>query len=154
MFNLNNRLLLVLRGVPGCGKSSFAKYLECLVQSAEDGKLLCQEGNGCTICSADNFFTEKYGYYNWNAAEIGVAHNYCRTKCENAMNDGIELIIIDNVNAKVSDFSFYIDKAKEYGYSYTSLVVENRNETKNIHGVNEKTLIKQELSIRNSLKLL
>jgi len=44
--------LVIVRGLPGAGKSSFAKLL------------------GSAICTADDYFI-KNGKYNWTASKIG-----------------------------------------------------------------------------------
>jgi uridine kinase len=138
------KVCVILRGVSGSSKSTFANYLE----------FLGRENFDVTICSADDYFYEKYGEYKWNAAELGAAHNFCQTNFNNALSLNHNLVVVANTNTKESDFKYYLDKAQESGYTVFSLVVEKRFEGgDNGHNVPAETLSKMENNIKSSLKL-
>jgi len=139
-----NRVVIILRGVSGGGKSTFANYLECMMDDRYDS----------VVCSADDYYILKYGSYQWNAEEIGKAHEYCRHKFEVSLIDGYNLVIVANTNTAEKEFSWYKETAEKYSYNVFSLIVENRHGGINQHDVPEQTLNKQAQNIRNSLKLL
>lgn len=143
MFN-NNKVVIVLRSTSGSGKSTFANYIKFLVDN----------NAWVEICSADDFFINKEtGEYNFNANKLGAAHNYCRQKFIDFLEKEVSCVIVDNTGTSYKEIEYYLDKAKEYGYSVFSLVIENRNDTKNVHSVPDLTLEKQEKRLRESIKL-
>lgn len=135
-----NRAVIILRAVSGSGKSTFAEYLNSLSNSK------------AIICTADDFFIGSDGVYRFDLSKLGQAHLECKKKFEDALQKDFELVICANTNTKGQDVNFYIDKAKEYGYTVFSLVVENRHNNNNIHNVPVETLSRQEQDLRNSLK--
>lgn len=138
------KTLLILRHVSGAGASTFAKYVASL--SVENGQTT-------TICSADNYFMLG-GKYCFDAKQLGAAHKYCFDMFLEALKNQDNLIILDNTNTRESEINPYIDKAREFEYTIFSVVIENRNETKNVHNVPEETLNKQAERLKNSLKLI
>jgi predicted kinase len=131
-------MLILLRGVSGSGKSTFAQLL------AQDFK--------CNHWEADMYFNDPHtGEYNFNAAHLGQAHGWCY---QNFMTDVIlsNDVIVSNTSTTEYDIQRYIDTAKEYGYTVVSLVVENGHGGKNIHNVPEATLQRQETLLRKNLK--
>lgn len=137
-----NKVTVIVKGTSGSGKSTFAQYIKNLYA-----------GEDAVICCADNYFYEKYGYYNWNAAELGDAHEYCRNKFLNALKDECKLIVVANTCTREKEFSFYSDSANDHGYVVFHLICENRHHGKSVHNVPESILIKQEAQIKTSLKL-
>lgn len=122
------RSVLVMRGLPGSGKSTIAKKL------AEDIP-------GSEIVSADAFF---------NGGEIdesalGYAHQWCRNNFVKELKNGTPLVIVDNTNTVKSDVKFYIDTAKEHGYEAVIMAIPCDVETsmaRNLHKVPLSTVEK------------
>lgn len=135
-----DKVILLIRGAMGAGKSEFANYIKFLNKDA-------------VICTADDYFIDNNGKYNFDPRKLPDAHNACRAKFVTAMSDKMPLIIVANTNAKAVDFEFYLAKAREWGYTVFSLVVENRHGGKNSHGVSDDKVIKCAENIKNSLKL-
>lgn len=127
------RSLIILRGLPGSGKTSLAEILDA------------------PICSADDYFM-KDGKYLWNKEELGSAHQWCLGRCEFHMRQDAEKIIVANTSTTARELKPYYDLAQKYGYQVFSVIVENRHEGKNIHNVPEETL--QKMAERFSIKLL
>lgn len=131
-------MLILLRGVSGCGKSTFAR-------------LLAQEFQ-CNHWEADMYFHDRdSGEYKFNPSQIGQAHGWCY---ENFYSDIVQnntVNVLDTITTEM-DMQRYIDTAKAFGYTVTSLVVENRHGGKNIHNVPEATLQRQETLLRKNLK--
>ncbi len=149
MINFSKTVILI-RGCPNSGKSSFADYISYLYNLCD---LNTQPHEKCEICCADNHF-EKDGKYLFNPAELHIAHKKCQDKFVKALQNNVELIIISNTSSSERELNFYVDKIKEYGYGLFSIVMEKRFEGgDNGHNVPESSLSKMENNIKNSLKL-
>ncbi len=132
------RNLIVLSGVSGSGKSTFAHLI----------------AYPACICCADDFYTDKDGNYNFDITKIGQAHKACQSKFDDALKDEvITNIVISNTNTKPSDYKYYVDKAEKAGLNIFHIVMQNFHGNKDVHNVPELTLQRQEQSIRENLKL-
>jgi predicted kinase len=114
--------LVILRGLPGSGKSSFASLLSK------------------AICSADDYLINREGEYIWTESRVIQAHEWCERKCERFMKKQISLVVIDNVSVKSRDMRPYRKLAKEYGYKVYSVIVENRHKGINTHNVSKEIM--------------
>ncbi|NWI39992.1 N42L2 protein, partial [Picathartes gymnocephalus] len=101
-FSCSQKLLLILRGLPGSGKSTLSRVL--LGQSC-DGIVL----------STDDYFRQQYGY-TYNAARLGDAHEWNRKRAKQAMEQGKSPVIIDNTNTQAWEMKPYVEVALEKGY--------------------------------------
>ncbi|XP_077029921.1 NEDD4-binding protein 2-like 2 isoform X1 [Agelaius phoeniceus] len=101
-FSCSQKLLLILRGLPGSGKSTLSRVL--LGQSC-DGVVL----------STDDYFRQQYGY-TYNAAHLGDAHEWNRKRAKQAMEQGKSPVIIDNTNTQAWEMKPYVEVALEKGY--------------------------------------
>lgn len=128
----------ILRGVPGCGKSTLAKHL-----AGETGK----------VCEADNYFVGDDGVYRYDSNKISLAHAWCRAIFAEALDAKTSVIVISNTNTEPLHFFPYEDMAKRAGYEVFHLIVENRHGGTNSHGVPDGTLVSMEARIRNNIKL-
>jgi predicted kinase len=122
----NGCKLIIVRGIPGCGKSTLAEYIAL--------------SKDAVICTADDFFM-KDGVYKWNPAQIGFAHSWCKKKAEKAMSEGKD-VILANTSTKESEFKPYMVLANKFGYMTFSIIVENRHGGKNVHDVPYETIVK------------
>lgn len=131
--NLNNKKtapykdLIIIRGLPGAGKSELAKKF-----------------SSKAICTADDYYTDINGNYNWDVSKIGHAHEWCQKKCRKFMQKGIQNIIVANTSTTQKELKPYMDLAREFGYRTFSIIIENRHEGKSVHEVPEKTMDKME----------
>jgi hypothetical protein len=99
--------LMIMRGLPGSGKSRLA--LDICHEEEEAGR-------SCIIQSADYHFTNDDGSYTFRPAEIGIAHFKCQKNAWDCMAGGYEGVIIDNTNISLHEFSVYLWMAREHGY--------------------------------------
>ena len=76
MLNFKN-VCIILRGTSNCGKSSLAEYIGSLFDSCSSE---FSDGKSCSICTADDHFTNKDGKYNFISSELGTAHRKCKEK--------------------------------------------------------------------------
>lgn len=130
--------LVIMRGVPGSGKSTTAKAIL---------KIAANSGQTAVICSNDDYpgyYDNPEGKYDWSPKKCNKAIDYCRDKFKMAIQNRVDVIILDNTNVTRKAFGYYEEIAQEEGYE----VVFNQNvpqenpeyiETcakRNLHGVN------------------
>jgi predicted kinase len=114
------KTLYIVRGLPGSGKSSLAKNITELVYSADD------------------FFTNKNGEYNFNAKLLGKAHEWCWGKVRDAMFIGANAVAVANTFTQAWEAEKYYQIAEEYGYSV--FVIECQNDFGNVHDVPQESI--------------
>ena len=68
--------LYIMRGLPGSGKSTL---------SGQIAKAYHDQGKKAIIASADEFFIDRSGQYNFDGSRLEEAHNWCRSKAEKHM---------------------------------------------------------------------
>lgn len=129
------KTLILLRGLPGSGKSTFANLM----------------WDTYAICEADKFFYDKEGNYNFDATKLSDAHKWCRDEVETRMKDNevnpqyYPEIVVSNTSTMENELKPYYNLAKQYNYMVFSLIVENRHgesEKTNIHNVPKETIEK------------
>lgn len=113
--------LILFRGLPGSGKSTMAESL-------------CNE-----VWSADMFF-EKSGEYIFDPTRLSEAHQWCRAHTEKSMDEGESLIGVANTFTEEWEMEPYFELAKRYGYQVSTLIVENRHGSKNVHGAPDEAV--------------
>jgi predicted kinase len=132
--------LILLRGLPGSGKSTLAKIILQL-RSADDPEVL----------SADDFFEDKEGDYNFDPSKIKEAHNYCQFRCSERMRQQKAKIVVANTFTQEWEMDEYFKMAERYNYRVHTVIVENRHGNENVHGVPEDKL--QQMKNRFQIKL-
>lgn len=132
--------LILLRGLPGSGKSTLAKII-LQVRSTDEPEVL----------SADDFFINENGEYDFDSQKIKEAHNYCQFRCSERMRQQKARIVVANTFTQEWEMDEYFKMAERYNYRVHTVVVENRHENKNIHGVPEDKL--QQMKNRFQIKL-
>ena len=113
--------LFLLRGLPGAGKSTLAKSI------------------GGAHFEADMFFMEN-GEYKFDVTKLKDAHNWCRHSVMDTMKAGEPKVIVSNTFTQEWEMNAYYLLAKELGYTVFSLIVENRHDGVNEHGVPQEAL--------------
>lgn len=126
------KILYIVRGVPGSGKSTFARQLTS------------------NVFEADQYFIDKDGNYNFIPSEIKNAHAECQDDVKSAMMSSISKIAVSNTFTQEWEMTPYLELAKEYGYMVFTVVVENRHGGQNVHSVpNDKIeLMKNRFEIK------
>jgi predicted kinase len=126
------KTLYIVRGIPGSGKSTFAKRL------VEHDFL---------VCESDKIYIDKEtGEYNFDFSKIKDAHKFCQETVETYMKDSLvndqfyREIAVSNTFTQEWEMEPYIKLAEKYGYMVFTVIVENRHGGKNIHGVPEDKL--------------
>ena len=121
--------LILLRGLPGSGKSTLAKIILQL-RNTDDPEVL----------SADDFFENKEGDYNFDPSKIKEAHNYCQFRCSERMRQQKAKIVVANTFTQEWEMDEYFKMAERYNYRVHTVIVENRHGNENVHGVPEDKL--------------
>jgi predicted kinase len=132
--------LILLRGLPGSGKSTLAKIILQL-RNTDDPEVL----------SADDFFENKEGDYNFDPSKIKEAHNYCQFRCSERMRQQKAKIVVANTFTQEWEMDEYFKMAERYNYRIHTVIVENRHGNENVHGVPENKL--QQMKNRFEIKL-
>ncbi len=120
---MEERILYIVRGVPGSGKSTFAKSL-----------------NPDAHYEADMYHTDKWGNYNWDPKKVRESHEWCRRMVKEAMADGKNRIAVSNTFTQEWEMDGYRNLAEWYGYKVFTIIVENRHGGKNVHNVPADTV--------------
>jgi len=132
--------LILLRGLPGSGKTTLAKIILQL-RSTDEPEVL----------SADDFFEDKEGDYNFDPTKLKEAHNYCQFRCSERMRQQKAKIVVANTFTQEWEMDEYFKMAERYNYRVHTVIVENRHGNENIHGVPEDKL--QQMKNRFNVKL-
>jgi predicted kinase len=121
------KILYIVRGIPGSGKSTFAKTLVT--------KDYCHK-------EADMFFIDRDGNYNFNPSQIKDAHKWCQEEMNFLMRLEHSPVVVSNTFTQEWEMDPYFEMAKEYGYKIFTIVVENRHGGVNDHNVPDEVLTK------------
>lgn len=118
------KILILVRGVSGSGKSTFSNQIS-------ESHL-----------EADQYFVDENGAYNFDATKLPLAHKWCQLRTEHMMEDSQAKIVVSNTFTQEWEMQPYFDLAKKYDYMVFTIIVENRHNGKNVHGVPEEQLEK------------
>lgn len=113
--------ITILRGIPGSGKSTYAKH----------------NSAGATVVSADHFF-EKSGTYQFNPAQLPEAHGECLRKFVEAVQAKAGHVVVDNTGTSIAEVAPYAALALAYGGELeivTVLCDATVAAARNVHGV-------------------
>lgn len=130
--------LILLRGLPGSGKSSFAGFIAGTIASY------------AAKVEADDYFIDEYGNYNFDASKLKEAHAACQEKCRSLLNNYFD-VIVSNTSTTEKEVETYQKIAQECNANFVSLIVENRHAGTSIHNVPAEKI--QQMRNRFSVKL-
>jgi predicted kinase len=108
--------LIIVRGIPGSGKSTFASSL------------------GIPHYEADQYFVGADGVYRFDFSKLGEAHRQCRVSVGKALLSG-KSVVVSNTFTTLNELRPYFEGAKEYGIIPT--VITMNGDFGSIHGVPE-----------------
>jgi predicted kinase len=117
----NFKTVVILRGAPGSGKSTFIQ----------------KNISDVIICSADDYHM-KNGEYKFDVNNLRNAHRECMKKFKNALKQSAPLVVVDNTNTKCSEMKYYIRLAKKLNYDIRIIRMVMPTERllgRNIHNV-------------------
>jgi len=127
------RVCVILRGLPGSGKSSLAS-------------LLCSGTDGARHVSADHFFEQGAGRLNgrerkglsadevyarsFDVGLLGAAHEHCRAAFREAVEAGAALVVVDNTHTTRREYSHYVQRATAAGFNVAVVEVRRASATR------------------------
>ena len=127
----NNKNLILIRGVSGSGKSTFAE--EFLYPTS-------------LIISTDDFFMVD-GEYQFNPELLAENHDKCFKSVESEMEcpqqDICPNIVVHNTFTQAWEMKRYRELADKYGYNFYTIIVENRHKSSSIHSIPDDIISKQ-----------
>lgn len=119
--------LILLRGLPGSGKTTLATLL------SENGKY--------PVFSVDAYFTnEKTGAYNFEFDKNHLAYKQCEEHTRAAMQEGTKKIFVDNTFTLEWEMEPYFKLVSEFNYQIHVITVENRHGNKNVHNIEQEQI--------------
>ncbi|XP_033920885.1 NEDD4-binding protein 2 [Melopsittacus undulatus] len=131
--HLIGQVLVLLRGVPGSGKSYLARTL-------------LEDNPGGVILSTDDYFY-KHGQYQFDPNCLGEAHDWNRKRAKEAFEMRISPIIIDNTNIQAWEMKPYVTLAQQFKYKVVFRepgtwwkFKPKELERRNIHGVSKEKI--------------
>ncbi|KAF1443984.1 NEDD4-binding protein 2, partial [Spheniscus demersus] len=131
--HLIGQVLVLLRGVPGSGKSYLARTL-------------LEDNPGGVILSTDDYFY-KHGQYHYDPDCLGEAHDWNRKRAKEAFEMRISPIIIDNTNIQAWEMKPYVTLAQQFKYKVMFREPDTwwkfkpkELERRNIHGVSKEKI--------------
>lgn len=120
--------IILLRGLPGAGKSALAAVLS--------------ENNTYPFFSVDDYFTDKSGKYIFEFSENHKAYAQCISNTEKAILDGAKKVLVHNTFTMLWEMEPYFNIAKKHHCMIHVLTVENYHGNTNIHDVTPEQLSK------------
>lgn len=132
--------VLILRGVPGSGKSTYARAaIKAQVPGGRSGMIL----------SADSYF-ERDGVYRFDASELGEAHGQCQRNYLYEVTGAVgnprqfsHMVVVDNTNINALDMAMYVEAAVALGHELVIVTLRcdpHLAWKRNIHGVPYETI--------------
>src|SRR5271157_4763492 len=154
--------VIIMRGIPGSGKSMMANLLKNL---------------GAVVHSTDNYHIEKFrlengifhnvfdkiksifrissSKYKFNGKKIHFYHEVNYHKFCNSVDEGKKYIVVDNTNFKPSLYKEYVEYAKDNGYEVIAIVFKPSDISvhinRNTHNVPLKTLEYMKTTMESNL---
>ncbi|WP_299694825.1 ATP-binding protein [uncultured Vibrio sp.] len=113
--------LILIRGLPGSGKSTKAKTYNAL------------------HLEADMYFVNEQGDYCFDPWQLGLAHEWCQNSTENGLKQGLD-VVVSNTFIKQWEMKAYRQLARKYK---AELIIEVcREQFGSIHNI-EPSVIKR-----------
>lgn len=116
------RKVVIMRGASGSGKSTYVK----------------KHFPDAVVCSADSYFVDSEGNYNFDPTKLGDAHGQCKRSFKDALDRSQPLVVVDNTNTTLRELQPYLQMAKAHGYEVEVVRVETPLDVaaaRNVHGV-------------------
>lgn len=120
---MTQQKLTLVRGIPGSGKSTYAKSLNFKL--------------ALTLVEADQFFIDQDGTYQYDNTLIKDAHNWCKLETKRLLKAGFD-VVVANTFVKNWEMKFYKSLADDMRLKFE--VIEMRGNYQNVHGVPDEVV--------------
>ena len=134
--NTTDRVLILIRGIPGSGKTTFAEWLMWRTNSG--GRPLGITGGEPAQVCADRFMVNEEGEYEFNPTLLEVAHKACFAMAEQYLKDGRSPVIVHNTFTRDWEMQPYRELAE--CYKAEIFVIEMSQQFENVHDVPEEVV--------------
>lgn len=150
MINKGLRVCVIMRGLPGSGKSFLAhEIIEETVKATEN--------RDDHILSADKYFMVR-GRYLFKQENLSAAHDFCQRLFTQRASQGMSPLIVDNTNMMYWEMYYYLQVAVQYGYHIEIMEPntpwkssEKKLALKNIHSVPFESINRMKNKYENGL---
>ena len=118
--------VIILVGASGSGKTTWAR------------NYITEVGTDSAVVSADHFFIQSDGSYQFDGSRLPEAHSICLRTFREALIRGCPLVLVDNTSTRQWERQEYITLAKHWGYEVWLNVFKIDPTVaagRNIHGV-------------------
>lgn len=123
------KALILLRGLPGAGKSSLAN-------------ILCENGKYPIHAIDDYFVDSETGKYEFDFSKNYLAYAHCEALTEQSLIKEVDKVFIDNAFTLGWEMEPYFKLAAAFNYTIYVVTVEKYHNQQNVHGVSEEQLAK------------
>ena len=127
----SHKIALILRGVPGSGKSSFTEMVKMLPGTV-------------VIHAVDDLHTDSEGNFVWNEPREKAYYMLNLANFVKSCAEGVSVVVCDCINIQVKDFQPYLEAAQEFGYKVyvvtPDLPPPGVGETRNSHSVSAEQI--------------
>lgn len=110
--------LILVRGAPGSGKSTFGRKLGAEI--------------GAPVYESDEFFNDSEGVYRFDPSKLGYVHQMNRSRTEKTLSEG-RTVIVCNTLTTLKEINEYLNIAKRLNIPVE--VYRSNADFGNIHGV-------------------
>ena len=128
--------MILIRGIPGSGKSTIAKQLAMAI--------------GAQHFEADMYFMQD-DEYQFDATKLYAAHGWCQGMTGKALEKG-HTVIVSNTFTTVKELRPYFEIAKNFGIVPTVILAQNQ--FSNVHNVPAENLKRMQDRFQYDIKEL
>ena len=99
-----NRVLFILRGIPGCGKTH-------LIENCTESK----QRDGFAVLANTQLF-EKADNISVDHTELSISETYCRIRFLESLDSGVPVIVLDGIHSQRWEYAMHQRLARSFGY--------------------------------------
>ena len=134
--------LILVRGVPGAGKTTIATLFHGCIQC-----------DNVVWIAADDYMVDEDNNYEYNPKKLAECHK----KCQGAVRASLEcfnLVVVHNTFCAEWELLRYYEIAEEVGDCRVhSIIVENRHDSESTHDVPDDTIKMIKTKLMDNIKL-